>query len=215
MKVFVRHCHISEASLHKSRPQGFDREVLFQKVLQTCPDLFVVLDSDKDHFTEKYTSNIIRIVGGCESKSFLALIKVVKDMGLEESWNLNTPIVFLEDDYAVSTSWADHIKEGLLFGDFVTLYDHPDKYINPIPCKIFLGEQCHWRTTPSTTNSYAMKFRTFLETYEMQSKFSENVSVTLDHYKFLSLWNSGKTLVSSLPGHWSHEETRMQSRIAE
>ena len=122
--------------------------------------------------------------------------------------------MLLEDDYAVSPHWTLLVNEGLQFADYVTLYDHPDKYeleiYKEIQSKLFKGHKSHWRTTPSTTNSFAASLKTLVDDISVQRQYSTNVKVSLDHFKFLQLWAKGKTLVSCIPGAWSHEELHMQ-----
>jgi hypothetical protein len=130
-------------------------------------------------------------------------------------WPDEDIVVFLEDDYLFNKNWIQYIKEGLQFADYVTLYDHPDKYTNmysTLVSKLFKGT-IHWRTTPSTTNSYACLIKTLRDDYDIHWSFCQGNGVTLDHQKFLSLWKLGKSLISSIPAFWSHEEMFMQCKV--
>lgn len=136
----------------------------------------------------------------------------------DSAWDTQDTVVFLEDDYAVSPRWGSLVEEGLEISDYVSLYDHPDKYSNPytnIPCLLFKSSQRHWRTTPSTTNSYAMKKQTLIRDFHTHVRFSTGVSVSRDHEKFLELWNLGKKLVTCIPAAWSHEERGMTCNVSE
>lgn len=226
--ILVRHCFYSEASARKGRPADFDRKRIFETLLQSLTpqsqyDLTVVLDSDgsKIHFTqvlqEQYaltTPYEIQIVyGGSEMASFRNCLQIASKKG----WPMTDTVVFLEDDYLVTQDWLPLIEEGLLYAPYATLYDHPDKYsafMYPnLLSKLFLGVMRHWRTTPSTTNSYACKVRTLLEDLNIHLRYSDGMGVTNDHQKFLQLWAMDRSLVSCIPGAWSHEEVGMQSRI--
>lgn len=86
-------------------------------------------------------------------------------------------IYFVEDDYIHLPEAPKGIEEGLQFFDYVTLYDHPDKYhsvnraLNPYtkinkfsePTEIHKGEKFLWRTTNSTTMSFAVKGRALID----------------------------------------------------
>jgi hypothetical protein len=226
LHIFIRHCFYSSASSKKERPQGFDRSKIFAHVLSSLKqhDFRIVLDEkfrptvDAKHFTELTcsTEQIHYIEAGSEPIAFITQLEYVRKLMKEKQWSSNDIIVFLEDDYAVKEGWIKAIEEGLQFADYVTLYDHPDKYNKTIypstPCEMYVSPSAHWRTTPSTTNSFACTLSTLIQDYDEHIKWSayENMTFTLDHQKFLSLWNQGKRLVSSIPSYWSHEEKDMQ-----
>jgi hypothetical protein len=228
----VRHCFYSEASAHKGRPSGFDRKLLHERLLQSLQDhigkfdLTMILDDMEPeaakslHFVEDHTLRstyakagltyeVHRAKGGCEKAAFLNSLEFVA----RAAWPQQDVVVFLEDDYAVAQDWLTLVPEGLRFGDYVTLYDHPDKYSHLYPSlysKMYMGELSHWRTTPSTTNSYACGVRMLIEDMNTHRSYSEGWGVTQDHAKFLQLWSLGRSLVSCVPGAWSHEEVGMQ-----
>ena len=217
----------SEVSKHKQRPMEFNRETLFEKILhslkgtQDSVELIVFLDTFKckevntehTHFTQESTREfkIVQKECGSEANAFLNLLHHVK----EQAYHKDDIIIFLEDDYLVGDTWIDVVKEGLYFAEYVTLYDHPDKYSSMyanLTTVIFKGSKKHWRTTPSTTNSYAMKVSTLLRDFAIHEEYSRGVKVTRDHEKFLALWKTS-SLVSCIPGEWSHEEIGMQTSI--
>jgi hypothetical protein len=173
--------------------------------------LTVFLDkhqNDPPHFVENYGRQVISKACGNEASSFLAVLDFVE----QSDWDSEDIVVFLEDDYAVSPDWTEFVREGLQLADYVSLYDHPDKYSNMysgIPCYLYKKPLRHWRTAPSTTNSYAMKKSTLMRDMAIHRHFSKDVSVSRDHEKFLELWNLGKKLVTCVPAAWSHEEIGM------
>lgn len=222
MHVFVRHCFQSSASANKGRPNDFNRETFFNTLQQslqgTDADLTVLLDESKrqgQHFTERSNATVVCVNCSTESSSFATLLQHLQQTAEKHKWNDTDIVVSIEDDYNVSADWPALVREGLHFGSYVTLYDHPDKY-SPmyagVPSQVFCGRLSHWRTTPSTTNTFATRWGTLKA--DMQEHFEScepSHPVTRDHARFLALWTKGKSLVSCLPGRWSHEEEGMQS----
>jgi hypothetical protein len=219
MRVFVLHCFDSALSTEKRRPEGFDRLALWNRLQTTRAPITVFLDqarrNTRTHFVESSNVHIVSFDGGSGSASFRAVLREWQRCAERERWEDDQVIVFLEDDYAVKDGWERLIEDGLQFGDYVTLYDHPDKYsslYDNLPCKLFAGRLCHWRTTPSTTNSFATRWGTLKKDFHVHAHFASDASPAVqDHAKWCALWREGRTLVSSLPGSWSHEEAGMQS----
>jgi hypothetical protein len=220
---------MSQASVGKARPKDFNRKKLFLNLLSTIgtAELTVFLDipPSETHFTESiYIEQSSRSVPptpfkivsrhcGSEASSFLSLMAYIQT----QNYPADDIIVILEDDYKVECNWISLLTEGLSFGSYVSLYDHPDKYspmYKELQCKLFKNTR-HWRTSPSTTNSFAVRARTLQEDLEIHQKYSTGVSITRDHEKFLHLWSINKSLVTSIPGAWSHEEINMQDLLYE
>jgi hypothetical protein len=215
IEVFVRHCHFSEVSQHKSRIRGFSRQKCHDNLLATLDTDLVnvtfLLDTfhptKTPHFVTTQTKyRVISFKGGTETASFLTLLDYVVSLKLKPE----TLIYFLEDDYLHRPNWASILLEGFSIAgiSYMTLYDHRDKYFLPaydtLESKLFYTPSCHWRTTPSTTNTYAMRYQTLLDDLPIHKQFSENRRITADHDKFIELGRRGATLISPLPGFSTH-----------
>jgi hypothetical protein len=222
IEVFVRHCHYSAASAHKDRFATFSKEKCFQNLLSTVDkkrvNLTFLLDtffpSAQPHFiTQQSEYPVIEIKAGNEANSFLAMLDHVMAKKLKPE----TVVYFLEDDYIHKEGWVDVLLEGLSLPsiDYVTLFDHRDKYFFPsyadLQAKIFHTKTCHWRTTPSTTNTYAMRFKTLMRDLPIHRVFSEGRKISADHEKFCSLGEKGSVLISSIPGYSTHVEPEFAS----
>jgi hypothetical protein len=131
-------------------------------------------------------------------------------------------IYFLEDDYLHLPSAPALLEEGLDIADYVTLYDHPDKYFNaadggPNPFireggefgRILLTKSAHWKTTNSTTMTFAVKAKTIAEDAPVWKKFT-----ILDFEAFIFLQRHPQNVFEFLRQQFSrHPQRRLISCI--
>jgi hypothetical protein len=137
-------------------------------------------------------------------------------------------VYFVEDDYIHLPDSPKLIEEGLSIGDYVTLYDHPDKYWNPgdggnpfvkdggEPTRVFLTPSSHWKLTNSTTMTFAARVSTLIEDRPIWWKHTQKWPNDFEAFKELcgrgSLYNyffgKRKKLISPLPGFSTHVETK-------
>lgn len=221
IQLFVRHCHFSDVSQHKRRPAWFSRQTCHDNLLKTADlnqvAITFLLDTfhptSTPHFiTQQTTFPVIEIKEGTETGSFLRLLDYVMTL----KFSSDTIIYFVEDDYLHRPGWTDILLEGLTIPDasYVTLFDHRDKYFPAyanLQAKLFHTASCHWRTTPSTTNTYGMRLSTLKEHFDLHRQFSLGRRITADHDKFIELGKNGATLISPIPGWSTHVETEMLS----
>ena len=151
---------------------------------------------------------------------FRSMVDIAANMNLPE----DTVIYFLEDDYLHRPGWCEVLLEGFELAPYVTLYDHADKYFDSgydnLLSKVMVTNSTHWRTVPSTCNTYAMELKTLREDYSIHKYFSD-ISFqshlppgelvnghpngqSWDHAKFVHLESIGKKLISCLPGYSTH-----------
>jgi len=209
IEVFVRHCFFSDVSAHKKRLPGFSREKCHRNLLATIhnANITYLLDTakGKDHFIAQ-EKNVIEIQEGTEAGSFLRLLDHVESLSLPPE----TLLYFVEDDYLHRAGWTDILLEGSLLADYITLYDHKDKYFHPsytsLKSQIFHTASCHWRTTPSTTQTFAVRWKTLQEDLSIHRKFSSGRQISQDHQKFIQLSKRGRRIISSIPGFSTHVE---------
>ena len=212
IEIFVRHCNLSSHSIGRKRLPSFSRELCYHNLKRTSKtdlvNITFMMDGDeKKHFLkDEKDHEVIKIKGGTEAKSFQNLVEYVNKRDFSDE----TIIYLLEDDYFHKDNWPDILLEGFeISADYISLYDHKDKYCSPEyikwTSKIFISKSCHWRTTPTTTNTYAMKFKTFKQHFDIHKKFSDlKTGSSKDHNKFLHLWNNGYNLFTSIPGYSTH-----------
>lgn len=189
--------------------------------------LYFVVDHDlpKEHIdlllriSEPYYSNkdSIQVVKApCKSstQSCEATFNLVKTLPLDEY------VYLVEDDYLHKNGSNKVLLEGLKVFEYVTLYDHPDKYWVPSPnhlvselkqtghggeeTRVFLTESSHWKLTNSTTMTFACKVRTLVEDYTTIQQFLTG-SLPRDFEMFLAL-RQWRTIASSIPGLSTHAD---------
>ncbi len=222
IELFVRHCHFSDISQHKKRLSNWSRERCFENLLSTLDpkrvNVTILLDTfhpmKETHFVKKQTRYpVLEISEGTETGSFLKML----DHVVSKKFSPETIIYFLEDDYIHRAGWVDILLEGFSLPevDYVTLYDHKDKYFLPLyadlNAQLFHTKSAHWRTTPSTTNTYAMRFTTLKEHLPIHRAFSEGRKISADHDKFCKLREMGARLISPIPGWATHTEIEFAS----
>ena len=126
-------------------------------------------------------------------------------------------VYFVEDDYIHRLGAYDALIEGIELGaDYVTLYDHPDKYYdggNPLIegngeiTKVYLTKSCHWKLTNSTTMTFAATVKTLRKDELVLRKWT-NSKHPHDFDMFMELRDMGRSLISPIPGYSTHGETK-------
>jgi hypothetical protein len=126
-------------------------------------------------------------------------------------------IYFVENDYVHRQNADIVLKEGFELGaDFITLYDHLDKYIdgdNPYvfqggeETKVFLSKSCHWKFTNSTTMTFSAKVKT-LKKYESILRKWTSTNHPNDFSMWINLRNEGASLISPIPGYSTHGDLK-------
>jgi len=213
IEVFLRHCYYSKIQEQpgKERPEWWDKERVFQNFKNTLnpetTNYTIIYDEFYGKIENTFLSqeeNVHIISVGGEAKSFLRTLEYI----LSKDFDDETIIYFLEDDYVHRPGWDTILQEGFALPvSYVTLYDHKDKYTEmyaDLLSKILITENSHWKPIPSTTNTFATKFKTLQEDKKIHYQYSFNVEPTADHQKFLDLNQKGKYLISCLPGYSTH-----------
>lgn len=119
-------------------------------------------------------------------------------------------VYFCEDDYLHRPFAPQILEEGIQFGDYITLYDHPDKYTGVYNfgevSKVMRGQYIHWRHTASTCMTFATKIETLkkdLEIWETNTSGSH----PHDHTIFTELSKLlNRKVAVSIPGYACHTD---------
>ena len=215
LTIINRQCNFSNISVGKQRPEWFSREKCFLSIYEEVSksqdiDFIVFFDGEpkQDHFIKNYKVNLITESCGSGAESY----KRALDLGLARNSEL---LYFVEDDYLHKPGWLSILREGFREGfSYFTLYDHADKYssmYNTLTSKITVSPSCHWRSTPSTTDTFACMRETLIDDLDTHKKYSSLYNYSLDHQRFIELSRKGKIVMSSIPGYSTHVESFLMS----
>jgi hypothetical protein len=132
-------------------------------------------------------------------------------------------VYFLEDDYLHLPNSATIMEEGMAIADYVSLYDHADKYIpaskggNPFIeadggeiTKVFRTKSVHWKLTNSTTMTFATTISQLHQDADIWQKYTTGTHPH-DMQIFLDLRDRGRSLITPLPGYSTHCEPQWAS----
>jgi hypothetical protein len=217
MKIIYR---ISDAGYNKVKPDYISNEKCLANATKVFKDAdwSIIADNCSDETLEmiqKYQSQINIVSVGNGAGTFnLALEGAVAG-----EWDNNDIVYFLENDYLHKPNSQKIIEEGFSLGaSFVSLYDHPDKYMDPSyggnpycegkaeDTRVYLTDSCHWKITNSTTMTFAAKVSTLKRTEAILRKHTSGTHPD-DFRMFLELREAGELLITSIPGYSTHGET--------
>jgi hypothetical protein len=193
--VHVFYRHTSHNTNHgNARPEWFSHELCLKNFLETTtgrqdPRLKVVLHFLFDGTLTDYESDFSsRLIGEYEQSEFFevrapeifdggsdkASILRAKEIIDKKFVRPNDYVYLLENDYLHTADWvsclADLLNSAIPF-DYVSLYDHGDKYpgtpgflrrYTELRSRIFVTASRHWRTAPSTCFSFIVRKKTFI-----------------------------------------------------
>jgi hypothetical protein len=228
MKIIYR---ISDAGYNKVKPPYINNENCLKNAVR-------VFGKENFHIiADNVSEETKRIILDCEIEEkqihYVSVGHGAGTFNLALNWALKQNdseiIYFLENDYSHKSESEKILVEGInLGGDYVSLYDHPDKYIpasrggNPYieddggeVTKVYLSNSCHWKLTNSTTMTFASKVSTLKEDEVVLRKWTNMGNYPRDFDMFLELREKGKSLMTSIPGYSTHGETAWLSPLTD
>ena len=213
IEVFIRHCYKSSVeSSEQNRPTWWKgkKAVLdnFKRTINPeTTNYTIVYDNHRGSILDTFLKdepNVYEIDAGIDGKSFTETLGYVFSQNFDD----DTIIYLLEDDYVHRPNWDKILMDGFnLPVDYVTLYDHGDKYqemYKDFMTKVLRTELSHWMPTPSTTSTFAAKFKTLKEDADLHIKYSVGYKQRQDHASFMELHQRKRVLISSIPGYSTH-----------
>tara|TARA_R110000744_G_scaffold112906_1_gene211679 strand:- start:23 stop:709 length:687 start_codon:yes stop_codon:yes gene_type:complete len=216
MKIIYR---ISDAGYSKVKPSYVSNEQCLRNAVE------VFKDADWTIIADNCSPETLTMVEGIIDCN-IEIVSVGHGAGtfnlaLDKALTFNDGeiVYFIENDYLHKPQSAKVLVEGLELGAaFASLYDHPDKYLDPSKggnpycqggaedTRVHLTESCHWKITNSTTMTFAAKVSTLRRAEEILRKHTSGTHPN-DFHMFLELREKGELLVTSIPGYSTHGET--------
>lgn len=226
MKVIYR---ISDIGYKKEKPKWVNNESCLRNVwVMLINSDFVILMDNVSQKTEKMVMDITNGTAEYHSVSLGSSAQTF-NWALDYALNLDDDeiVYLLENDYIHTETAESIIIGGLEMGfDYVTGYDHPDKYINgnkggnPLcsdnseETRLYCGEYSHYKLTNSTTMTFASKVSTLKRDEAILRKWT--VGTHPHNFEmFMELHERGRKLVSSVPAVSTHGETQFLSPIVD
>jgi len=118
---------------------------------------------------------------------------------------------FTEDDHLHLPQQKNYLAAGLEHFDFVSLYDHPDKYTlwqeTGLMRKIVATKTAHFAGAPSTVMTFALKRENLLKCADffLHGPYTQtHLPFPRDHEMFTDLLSQGFSLGTCLPGRSTH-----------
>jgi hypothetical protein len=227
MKIIYR---ISDAGYNKVKPEYINNETCLRNFCNVfyahIYNIRIIADNCSEStidMIKRYIDpiNIEKVSIGHGAGTFnLALNKALK-------WNDDEIVYFVENDYLHKSDSDKILQEGFDLGaSFVSLYDHPDKYLDPNrggnpycdggaeDTRVYLTKSCHWKITNSTTMTFAAKVSTLKRTEHILRKHTNTIHPN-DFHMFLELQKQNELLITPIPGYSTHGETRWLSPLTD
>jgi len=220
MKLIYR---ISDGSYKKPKLIGATKE--------SCLNNFLSVFKENLFFENK--PQILIIADGCGEKTKDIICKtnlpiVFSNLGNAgsliysikksiEEFEDNEIIYFCEDDYLHLPISPQLIEEGIKRSDYVSLYDHPDKYTFQYNggefSKVIKTTSSHWRFTVSTCMTFASTAGVLKKDLNIWEKYTKE-NHPHDHHIFTDLGKENKRrLAVCIPGCACHTDLEYSNRV--
>jgi len=200
-----------------SRPNWFDKWQVLKNFTSVFAeqDISIIADGVDDQVWDQLNAlypnlDLQRTSFGHNAGSFLYSLE--RALKLPDA----AQVYFVEDDY-IHHEGADLILEqGLNRAAYVSLYDHPDKYWKEQAnnaCYLIQTESCHWRTTPSTTMTFASSVHYLKQDKDIFYQWcGGDDHWTHDSQLFTELGNK-RGLITPVPGYATHCDSWTMDKI--
>lgn len=220
MKVYYRLSNLSAGGNKIKLPHATKQHCLENCIKEFGLENITVLGDKLNQKTLDYVNSLdiklVQVNNGTGSGTFRdALNLAIKE-------NQPTDLVYLlEDDFLHKPGSLKLLTEALNTWDcYVTLYDCPDKYMDPKYggnpqiegggeyTKVFLTQSIHWKITNSTVMSFACSVKRLQQDKDLLYKYSSG-RITQSYELFTELRDTkGISVISSIPGFSTHCESR-------
>ena len=217
MRIIYR---VSDNGYNKVKPDYINNENCLRNATEVFKDAdwLVIADNvseQTDNMIQKYVSrsDIFYASVGHGAGTFNLALNTALTYDDEEI------VYFIENDYLHKPESQKVLEEGFELGaSFVSLYDHPDKYLPPSKggnpyceggaedTRVYLTDSCWFKITNSTTMTFAAKVSTLKRVEPILRKHTSGTHPN-DFQMFLELREKNELLITPIPGYSTHGET--------
>jgi len=190
------------------RPEWFDKWKSLDNFVNVFADhdISIIADGVDDDSWAKLNSlypslDLHRSSYGSNAGSFLFSLELALTLPSE------TVVYFVEDDYVHHEGSDLILEQGLTLCPYVSLYDHPDKYWGENAkksCTLLMSEDCHWRTTGSTTMTFATKVGFLEEDRDLFYQWCGGDDKWTHDFQLFTAISEKHGLITPVPGYATH-----------
>jgi len=218
IKVYYRLSN-KQAGIHKDKIANANKKLCLENCINKFgkENVTVIGDNLNREHTEWLRDLGVRLVevsNGNGSGTFRDALNLAVKENFESDF-----VYLLEDDFLHKAESKGLLIEGLnKYDSYITLYDHPDKYLNKEEggnpfiedggevTRVVTSKSTHWKITNSTVMSFACRVSRLKHDMENLLKYSSN-NITDSFGLFIELRNEkGIEVLSSIPGYSTHCE---------
>ena len=224
MRIIYR---ISDSGYNKVKPPYINNENCLKNALEVFPWTEYNWSIIADNISEETNDMIQKYI----PRNHIDYVSVGHGAGtfnlaLDEAlgYDDETIVYFIENDYLHKPGSGKILIEGLQIGySYVSLYDHPDKYMNGANpfvedggevTRVMLSNSCHCKITNSTTMTFAAQVKTLREDESILREYTSG-TYPRDFEMFLALREKQHGLITPIPGYSTHGETAWLSPLTD
>ena len=223
MKTIYR---ISDAGYSKVKPDYIDNEKCLHNFTSIFDDVQIIADNCCEETLQMINSYVSKEqITEVSIGSGAGTFNLALDMALK--YDDEEIIYFCENDYLHRHESVRVLEEAFTLGaSFATLYDHPDKYMDPSKggnpyceggaedTRVYLTKSCWFKITNSTTMTFAAKVSTLKRVEPILRKHTSGTHPN-DFQMFLELREKNELLITPIPGYSTHGETAWLSPLTD
>lgn len=227
MKVYYRLSNLEAGMSKKKIPNATKQHCLENCINEFGVENITILGDRLNNETKSYVDSLNLRLIEVDNGSGAGTFRDALNLAIKE--NKDSDLVYLlEDDFLHKPNSKNLLIEGLSqYNGYLTLYDHPDKYINKENggnpfieqegevTRLVKTKSVHWKITNSTVMSFACKVSRLKKDYELILKHSS--SHITDSFRFFTelSQNIGIPVLSSVPGYSTHCEAAWLSPLTD
>jgi len=216
MKVIYR---ISDGGFSKIKPPYVSKRASFLHFMKVFAgyDIYLIADNvSEDTYTflsaHVPPAKILRSAVGNSQSFLLSALFAIQTFGESEK------VYLAEDDYVYTKEAPKVLEEGLDIADYVSGYDHPDKYVNaedggnPLitqggeETRVILSKSKHWKITNSFCMTFGVRVGTLKADLDVFIRLCQHIHP--EDYKIFTELRTRRKLISCIPAVCTHGETK-------